>query len=419
MVQADPLELVSEAQRAWWSRLGEIAQAVGARAWLVGGPVRDLLLGCQCPDTDLAVEGDVEALAQAMAAELGGRVRKTTQFMTATVALPSGEAIDLAHTRTEVYPKPGALPTVAAAGLEEDLARRDFTVNAMAVALNPDQFGRLVDPHGGRADLQARLLRVLHERSFEDDPTRLLRAARFAYSLGLELEEHTAELMGRAVAERRLLTISRARVRNELRRLFADLPGTALEALQRWELTHALGWPAAPERALARSRELPRAAQALGLTVAQLQPLPASLGLYAAEAGLEPTPLAERLGLDARETAALQRTHELLTETPAAVAGGSDSELYFALEQAPGAAVAALWTAATPSVRERLQYYWRQLRRTRSDVTGVDLIAAGCLPGPGFAAALRAALRAKLDDGAGRDQQLRAALEAFGAYDHN
>lgn len=407
------MELAGEQERAWLARLGEIAHSAGARAWLVGGPVRDLLLGCSCPDTDLAIEGDVQAVAVAIASELGGRVRKTTEFMTSTVQLDGGGEIDIAHARTEVYESPGALPTVAAAGLRADLARRDFTVNAMALALMPEQFGELVDPHGGREDLDARLLRVLHERSFEDDPTRMLRAVRLMGRLGLRLEAHTAELLARAVTERRLELISGARLRNELRRLFGDRPGEALGELQAHGLLGAMGLPDAPGRAMARSRELPRAAQALGLEGEQLQPLAAGLGLYAAEAQVDAAWLGERLALASEERVALTRVVQLVTDPPAALTGGADSEVYFALDGAPPAAIAALWTDANERVRARVVRYWRDLRPMQADVTGEDLIVAGRSPGPKFGPALRAALAAKLDRGADRDEQLQVALESL------
>jgi tRNA nucleotidyltransferase/poly(A) polymerase len=145
----------------------------GERAYLVGGAVRDLLLGAEHPDLDLAVEGDAVELARRLGAEPVAHER----FSTATVDL-DGVRVDLARTRAETYPHPGALPEVEPAPLERDLARRDFTVNAMALPL--DGRGQLVDPHGGRVDLRAGLLRVLHPGSFADDPTRALRAARYA-----------------------------------------------------------------------------------------------------------------------------------------------------------------------------------------------------------------------------------------------
>ena len=154
-----------------------------ARIFLVGGAVRDLALGREDrPDLDVAVEGDVAELA----GRLGGEVVHHDRFRTAIVR--SGDLrVDLAATRAETYSSPGALPEVEPARLDEDLARRDFTVNAMAVPL----FGQpqLIDPHGGFADLESSLLRVLHSDSFSDDPTRVLRGARYGARLGLDLDQ--------------------------------------------------------------------------------------------------------------------------------------------------------------------------------------------------------------------------------------
>src|SRR4051812_3391282 len=148
-------------------------------AYLVGGAVRDLVLGLDRIDLDVAVEAPGEAVA-ALARRIDPGARVHDRFGTAT-ALAAGGQVDLAATRAELYPSPGALPQVRPATIAEDLARRDFTVNAMAVPLTAEL--RLVDPHGGLDDLQAARLRVLHDRSFIDDPTRALRAARYAARL--------------------------------------------------------------------------------------------------------------------------------------------------------------------------------------------------------------------------------------------
>ncbi len=397
-------------------RIGEVAATAGARAWLVGGPVRDLLLGGVSPDLDIAVEGPVEAVAEALAERLGGRVHKTTAFLTATVVLADGPEIDVAHARTETYPEPGALPVVAAARIEDDLRRRDFTVNAMALALEPGEFGNLLDPHGGRADLRARLLRVLHDASFEDDPTRLLRAARFRLRLGFELEEHTRELLNRAVAERRPAALSGARLRNELRLLFTQAPSEALAGLQALGLMVAMGLQPASDRALEASARVGEAMTALGLAADDVRPIALGLGLHAAFADDDPAMLGERLMLDAGERADLSRAAALAAEPPPALrADGPDGELFLALEGTPATAAAVCWTVLDEAGRRRLERYWQDLRGAAADIGGADLKAAGHQPGPGFGDALRAALMAKLDRGADRAEQLKIALAVLDA----
>ena len=211
-----PLRPVFDAVAA----LGERAEGI----YLVGGTVRDILLGEENFDVDIAVEGDAIALARDLAAALGGRMTPHAKFGTAVVQYGDGERIDVVTTRTEFYDSPGALPTVERAGLREDLFRRDFTLNAMAVSLKPADFGRLVDPFGGREDLEARVLRVLHNLSFIDDPTRIFRAIRYEARYGLRLEEHSARLARGTIDMGLVGDLSSARLRDELVALLED-PG--------------------------------------------------------------------------------------------------------------------------------------------------------------------------------------------------
>jgi tRNA nucleotidyltransferase (CCA-adding enzyme) len=199
--------------------------------YAVGGPVRDLLRGVPSRDADIAVEGDAAELARRLAEVLGAtRVTVHEAFGTAVVRT-QGVRIDVAATRSERYPRPAALPVVAAAGIDADLGRRDFTVNALAAALTGAEFGRVLDPFGGRADLESGLIRVLHEASFRDDPTRLVRAVRYAARLGLALEPHTVELARAAIAAGLVDELSGARVRAELVALLGESAATITAAL--------------------------------------------------------------------------------------------------------------------------------------------------------------------------------------------
>ena len=189
--------------------------------YLVGGAVRDLLVGHGSVDLDLAVEGDAVAASRELAERLGGDASEHGRFGTATVARRE-LAVDLATARRESYSRPGALPDVEPASLEEDLARRDFSVNAMAIALSEPGRGELRDPVGGFDDVAAARIRVLHDRSFIDDPTRLLRALRYEARLGFSLERETERLVREAVAADALATVSGARVRDELMDLLGE-----------------------------------------------------------------------------------------------------------------------------------------------------------------------------------------------------
>ena len=183
------------------------------RPYLVGGPVRDLLLGRPVADIDLTLEENASTFARGLAKRCGGRVRSYPQFLTYKVWTNDLPEIDIATARKERYRQPGALPTVTEGHLHEDLMRRDFSINAIALDLANEQ---VKDPAGGTADIEHRVIRVLHDESFIDDPTRIFRAIRFAARLGFTIEPHTRELLDRAISQNALNTISKERVWHEV-----------------------------------------------------------------------------------------------------------------------------------------------------------------------------------------------------------
>jgi tRNA nucleotidyltransferase (CCA-adding enzyme) len=221
------MEDLAAALRRAHPELEAVQREAEAPVYLVGGAVRDLLLGRPGADVDLVVVGDAIALAT----RLGGAEAEHERFGTVKVEV-EGHEVDIASARTETYPEPGALPVVAPAeSIEVDLGRRDFTINAMAIPLAGEP--RVIDPHCGEEDLERGLLRVLHPRSFEDDPTRAIRAARYAARFGLTLEPETDRLMRRAD----LATVSADRRRAELERLAAEpTGGVAFGLLAGWGL---------------------------------------------------------------------------------------------------------------------------------------------------------------------------------------
>jgi tRNA nucleotidyltransferase/poly(A) polymerase len=191
----------------------DVAKEKGVHPYLVGGPVRDMLLDRGIFDIDLTLEQDSSTLARALAKRLNGRVKSFPQFMTYKVIAEGLPEIDIASARKERYRKPGALPTVSEGKLRDDLLRRDFSVNAMAFDLIES---RLVDPTGGEQDLRERLIRILHDESFLDDPTRIYRAIRLASRLGFTLEHETAQRMREAIDGGALGTVARERIWREL-----------------------------------------------------------------------------------------------------------------------------------------------------------------------------------------------------------
>ncbi len=369
--------------------------------YLVGGAVRDLLLGTEPLDLDVVVEGDPERVLRA----LGAPDRVHDRFGTASVMV-AGTRYDIARARRESYAGPGALPTVAPARIEQDLARRDFTVNALALGLGGCDRGGLVAFPGALEDLRHARLRVLHDASFGDDPTRLLRLARYAGRLGFEIDEHTRALARQAVRGGALQTVTGPRLGAELRLLAAEPdPVRALCALRELGLDEALaaGFGLQDPRLAARALELLGAdgdRDALALAAAAMSLAPASL-----------TALLDRLAFPAQQrdlivaaaigSPGLARALEQATlpsEIAAAAAGSSPESVALAGALGPTDA-AARWL--------------RELRHVKLEIDGDDLLAAGVRPGPRLGAGLRAALAAKLDgEASGRAQQLARALEA-------
>ncbi len=340
----------------------------GLAAYLVGGTVRDLLLGRDRADIDVAVEGGgVEELAN----RLGGTARVYRRFDTATV-WADGLEIDLAATRTETYAHPGALPEVGPARLPEDLARRDFTVNAMAIPLAGQP--ELIDPHGGLRDLERGRLGILHDRSFVDDPTRALRAARYSARYGFTLDPATAKLLRRADLE----SVSRDRVEAELRKLAAEpeaRKGFAL--LAEWGLI-----------------ELQPGATELIAAVAELL----AEGSWAAVADRDQAILAAALGRG------LEEARRLAAAAPARPSEGVElARGHGGVELALARALGAKW----------LDRYLAEWRAVRLEIDGDDLIAEGIPAGPAIGNGLAEAIRAKLDgEVRGRQEELRVALAA-------
>jgi tRNA nucleotidyltransferase (CCA-adding enzyme) len=212
---------IAESDWILLQRLAEIAAQARMSLYLVGGPVRDCLLRRTVTDLDLTTEGDALALTRSMARELGGAWKRFDRFGTAKLIVPGRDSpIDLATTRTETYAHPGALPDVTRGTIETDLIRRDFTINAMAIRLDGDQQGTLIDLHGGESDLYSGKLRVLHERSFEDDPTRLFRGVRFEQRFNFAFAHDTERLIAPALPV--IDQVSGDRIRRELESIFRE-----------------------------------------------------------------------------------------------------------------------------------------------------------------------------------------------------
>jgi tRNA nucleotidyltransferase (CCA-adding enzyme) len=373
-------------------------------AFLVGGAVRDLLRGASAVDLDIAVEGDARQVAGKLAGRLSGEAVEHERFMTATVV--AGQlVVDLATTRRERYERPGALPLVEPATLTEDLQRRDFTVNSMAAGLSGEDLGHLHDPRGGLADLQSGTVRVLHDRSFIDDPTRLLRAIRYELRLAGSMDPETEGLAREAGEAGAFATVSGPRIRDELLDLLAEPEFP--DGLRR---LHELGLDWALHPSLGADPELAaRAGLAAGETFADrrlavlatlVSPDPAGLSAWVEDLGL---------GAESRDRV-LRAAHKAPQLAQTLRAELTPSALEAVLRCEPFEALAVALALGAPS--EPILRFMGELSRVRLEVTGADLVRAGVPESPAIGRALEETRRRKLDgEVSGRDEELRLALE--------
>lgn len=390
--------------------IGRVAEGLGLRAYLVGGPVRDAFLGLRVADVDVAVEGDAHAVARALAREVGGRAVLHKDFLTAVVHLADGRHWDVATARRESYPAPGALPVVEPASIEDDLRRRDFTINAMAWRLRAEGPAELLDPFGGRGDIQQHLLRALHDQSFVDDPTRIIRAAVYAARLGLVVEAATKKWLAGAVASGALATVSGHRLGEQLRRgIETDAAPGVLWNLQAWGALSGLGLPDFLERG--------PALEALSRGRRQLHMRATSVGpaAFALAAGERAEAAAAYLGLPRRYAKTARLLQEWLARGVLNEAVGPSSPRGWeqALGNASPGAVLALWALANPDQREAIRCWWLARGRVSLAISGKDLLVAGVPEGPAVGAGLREAWLELLEGHVrGREEQLAVALAA-------
>ena len=370
--EVGPIEDIGAAIQSAYPELDAVREAAGDQpVYLVGGSVRDLLLGRDRSDIDLVVIGDAASLAE----RLGDATAiEHERFATAKVVL-DGHEVDIATARSESYPSPGSLPEVEPAeSIEEDLRRRDFTINAMAVPLDGE--AALIDPHGGNDDLESGTLRVLHSRSLVDDPTRALRAARYAARFGFSPDPETAELLHRAD----LGSVSSDRRRADLLRLAAEpRADRGFELLGDWGLV-----------------ELRPDGVALARRVAELL----AVAPWRDFAPRDGTVLTAALGPPGGEVELADARPE--RPSLAVELAGRHDPVELALARAQGA--------------EWLDRYLLEWRDVRLEIDGDELLAAGVRQGPAVGRGLAEALRRKLDgEVSGREQELQAALAAAGA----
>ncbi|MFC1979548.1 CCA tRNA nucleotidyltransferase [Chloroflexota bacterium] len=383
-----PPELVKFMQAA-----GDVAYNQGQSTYLVGGVVRDLLLGKPNFDLDLVVEGNAITLAQQLNQARQGKFITHPRFNTAKLQWDRW-SVDLATARSEIYTKPGALPTVKPGSIDSDLARRDFTINTMAIRLDSNHYGELIDLHGGRDDLRHKLVRVLHERSFVDDATRIWRGLRYEQRLDFQIEPATLRLLKRDIPM--LDTISGDRMRHEL------------ELVLKEEF---------PEKALCRADELGVLrklhpflkdngwlAEKFGQARQLTSPNPPPVGLYLAllayclneeqrEQLILRLRLPKALAQILRDTASIKAKVESLDNPQFA-----PSRIYRLLHgYSPLAITANVLASDSPVVSKHIQLFLNKLRFVRTALTGDDLKRMGVATGPRIKEMLNQLHEARLD----------------------
>ena len=366
--------------------------------YLVGGPVRDAVLDIPANDLDFVVIGDAPTLASDLAEELGGQVTVHPRFGTATVEI-EGDRIDIVTARKEVYHFPGSLPEVSASSLEDDLARRDFSINAMALPLSGDS-PEVIDPHGGLEGLAYRRVATLHPGSFTDDPSRMLRAVRYEQRLSLQISDTTLSEIQSALVGRHADAVSGDRWRQEFQKIFEE--PQAFKMLIR---AIGLGVLAAIHPALSDSRPLAILAGEGGLAPSDFlsalaMPLSAADGEGVSSRLNLPTDWARVV----RDTIVLQGILPEITGPSV-----SPSKVCSALEKLDADAIAAAARLSLDiQLASRLRRYLDVWRLVSPVLTGDDLLAMGVPPGSNVGEVLRELNSAKLDGMVGGEDEERA-----------
>lgn len=392
-------------------QLGAMADKRHEPLFLVGGIVRDLLINCPNWDLDVTLEGDGIAFARAVADRYKAGLALFERFATARLVLPNGIKLDIASTRGESYAQPAALPDVKPASLKEDLYRRDFTMNAIAIELNAPQFGLVHDFYGGRRDLSAGRIRVLHEGSFIDDPTRIFRAMRFAERFGFRIEPKTARLLTDAAATNLIAQLSGPRLRNEILLLANEArPDRAFSSLAKLDLFRflhpALSYPVSAKRLV---RALARATAWWNANCGQFpidRQIAYLMALLMGASSAVVEGVIERLVLSNEQARKIRAGGARLVVVAHSLAGPRSlkrSEVYRLLNGLPDEALLLCLAradgqdAAVSRMKRRILEYLKKLSTVRPSLRGDDLISMGVEPGPQVGKMLTCLLEAKLD----------------------
>jgi tRNA nucleotidyltransferase (CCA-adding enzyme) len=361
---------------AFLNAIGEAVAKQGQNLYLVGGAIRDILLGLSHTDLDLVVEGDAITMAQSLRLN---NIKITTHQAFGTANLKWNHwSVDIATARSEIYAKPGVLPEVTPSTINRDLFRRDFTINAMAVSLHPDNYGELIDPYRGSSDLKNKLIRVLHENSFVDDATRIWRAIRYEQRLGFNIEPDTLRLLKRDI--NMLDTISGDRIRHELELVLKEkLPEKAIHRADELEVLTKLN-PALTGNGWLADKF--NGAREMGITESSLPTVYMTLLVYHLNSDAL-TQLATSLRLTKALTHILRDAIELRDKLPAlAKPDVTPSEVFFTIDGYPVLAIIANSIATdSTTIEQHIENYISRLSHIKPRLNGNDLKRLGITQG--------------------------------------
>lgn len=404
--------------RLLFGKIGEVADQIGVNVYLVGGLPRDLLLGQPNLDVDIVVEGDGIAFAKEFAAREGGLAKAHKRFQTAIVVLPDGLKIDVATARVEQYECPAALPVVESSGIKQDLYRRDFTLNSMAIQLNRASYGRLVDYFGGRHDLESGMIRVLHDFSFVDDPMRIIRAVRFEQRYGFTIDEKTEHLLRDAVRAGLLDKVSSERIGKEIALILKEQnplpPILRLSQLGVLESIHPL-LQVGPvtERLFSRIGEtLPR----FDLTPPVENWIVYLLGLTYLLAPKAKRRVEDRLRLSKKARECISELESVEEKIQAELVRSDEikpSQIYFSLRGLSWEVLLFIMAYSEKEVvRQRISLYLDRLKAVKTEISGRELKGIGVPSGPVFRQILDEVLAARLDGQVGsKEEELKLVRE--------
>ncbi|GAB6057948.1 CBS domain-containing protein [Desulfonatronum parangueonense] len=411
-LEADIFRLLEQA--------GALGREMGVSVYAVGGFVRDILLDRPNLDIDLVVEGDGIEFAQELARKLGGRIRMHKKFQTAVVILPDGQKVDVATARLEYYQYPTALPTVELSSIKMDLYRRDFSINALAVRLSPDQFGNLVDFFSAQKDIKERNIRVLHSLSFVEDPTRILRAIRFEQRYNFRMDRQTERLIKNALNLNLFQKLSGGRLFHELYLIMEEKEVLAcfrrMDAFNLLQVLHPLlKFSDHLENILGEVERVLNWYRLLYLEPHVQSWKVFMLGLASNLDNAQFQILMRRLNFSDRDERYFQGVRDGLTETIQQLhqwqgRTGSLSELFFILDPLPLESILYLMARSQKEeMRRHISLFLTQLKTQKVSVTGKDLKAMGLTPGPVYSDVLRT-LHAAMIDGKAIDRNSQLAL---------